>query len=62
MPIQNRDSVEFYDGDHLLAQAWSSRTRGTANSAASGPDSNRNGAPLRECWNKAPASTTKHSK
>ena len=24
MPIQNRDSVEFYDGDHLLAQAWSS--------------------------------------
>jgi hypothetical protein len=24
MTIQNRDSVEFYDGAHLLAQAWSS--------------------------------------
>lgn len=24
MAIQNRDSVEFYDGKHLVAQAWSS--------------------------------------
>ena len=24
MAIQNRDSVEFYDGKHLIAQAWSS--------------------------------------
>lgn len=24
MAIQNRDSVEFYDGYHLVAQAWSS--------------------------------------
>jgi len=24
MAIQNRDSVEFYDGEHLIAQAWSS--------------------------------------
>ena len=22
--IQSRDSVEFYDGEHLIAQAWSS--------------------------------------
>ena len=24
MAIQNRDSVDFYDGEHLIAQAWSS--------------------------------------
>ena len=24
MAIQNRDSVEFYDGEHLIAQVWSS--------------------------------------
>ena len=24
MAIENRDSVEFYDGSHLIAQAWSS--------------------------------------
>ena len=24
MAIHNRDSVEFYDGAHLIAQAWSS--------------------------------------
>ena len=24
MAIQNRDSVEFYDGQHLLSQTWSS--------------------------------------